>query len=154
MSGAAAPSGDAIPRVGLSFMALERFCGELAEATRGLPGAYVPGDGKARRKLHEHALGPLVAKRRCDLCRRQEPGEATWHSCPVCGYDECASCFAESERLAALPPEPPLMTTAEVSALATTHLTGARRCAYIALLDASDASLVGDATTFASTRAP
>ena len=31
---------------------------------------------------------------------------------------------------------------------AVAHLMGARHCAYVALLDASDATLVGKATTF------
>ena len=149
---AAAPAGDEIPRVGVTLAAIERFRAELAAATQGLPDAYVPGDGAPlRRTLHEHALVPeRHAGFCCSACSFAERSETEWHACRGCDYDECAACFAESERLAALPPEPPQLTTADVSALATMHLTGARRCAYASLLDASDASLVGEATVFVS----
>ena len=42
------------------------------------------------------------------------------------------------------------LTTDAVNKLAMARLTGARRCAYASLLDAGDASLVGEATIFVS----
>ena len=146
-----AGGGDAIPRVGVTLAAIERFRAELAAATKGLPDAYVPGDGTTRRKPHEHALVVGQADDYiCSVCDATGK-RVEWHICSTRQhYVECADCFAESERLAALPPEPPLATTDDVNKLAMAHLTGARRCAYASLLDAGDASLVGEATTFVS----
>ena len=146
--GAASGAGDAIPRVGVSLTGLERFAAELAAATRGLPGGYVPATGPPRRALHEH---PLVERklggRWCNVCKFKDGGvQSSWHLCRECGYDECANCFAESERLALLPPE---LTTDDANKLAMAHLTGARRCAFSDLLG-SDPALVGEATVFVS----
>ena len=194
-STSAGAAGDAIPRVGVSLAGLERFAAELAAATRGLPGGYVPAAPGAlpRRPPHEHAL---IAERAtnvcCDICdfdpikivtaarRRVRAAQRQrvearggsrlrvqasrrrlylaqgrlsaalrrrlWHSCGACGYDECVSCFAETERLALLPPE---LTTDAANKMAMAHLTGARRCAFSDLLG-GDPALVGEATVFVS----
>ena len=104
-----------------------------------------------RRPLHEH---PLVVELHggylCSVCKWKDGGaEYSWRSCRACNYGECAGCFAESERLALLPPEPPPFTTDDANKLAMTHLTGARRCAFSNLLGGEPA-LVGEATVFVS----
>ena len=146
--GAASGAGDAIPRVGVSLTGLERFAAELAAATRGLPGGYVPAAEAQRRPLHKHPLVEAVLEgRRCDVCGFDNGGaEYVWRSCHACDYDECASCFAENERLALLPP---VLTTDDANKLAMAHLTGARRCAFSDLLG-DDPLLVGEATVFVS----
>jgi hypothetical protein len=77
---------------------------DFVEAIAAWEARLLSGGAAPRRKLHEHKLEPLLARRRCDLCRHMEDVEVEWHSCVACGYDECADCFAESERLAASSP--------------------------------------------------
>ena len=146
--GAASGAGDAIPRVGVSLAGLERFAAELAAATRGLPGGYVPATGPPRRPLHMHPLVVVLHVGYCNVCKVDGGAEYSWRSCSACDYDECASCFADSERLALLPPEP-ILTTEDANKLAMAHLTGARRCAFSDLLG-DDPLLVGEATVFVS----
>ena len=86
---------------------------DVVEAIAAWEARLLAGGAAPRRTLHEHKLEPLVALRRCDLCGREEDIEVEWHSCAACGYDECAACFAESERLAASPPEAAVATVAE-----------------------------------------
>ena len=138
--------GDAeVPHVGLTLAAIDGFRARLAEETRGRPGGYVPSDGAPRRAAHEHALLPNAEERACNVCRVVMQGTGRW--CKDCGYDECATCFAESERLKTLPP---VLLTADVDKLAKQYVTQTRRCAYTSLLDEHDATLVGEANVFVS----
>ena len=56
MAAARPCAADAIPRLGVSLAGIERFAAELAAATRGAPGGYVPGSGERHRARHAHAL--------------------------------------------------------------------------------------------------
>ena len=100
------------------------------------------GGGGSRLRVQASRRRLYLAQGRLNVALRRR----LWNSCRECDYNECMSCFAESERLAQLPPP---LTTEDANKLAMAHLTGASHCAFSDLLG-DDPALVGEATVFVS----